>query len=424
MWQRMTLTGPAMLLGAVSAKVRSFVNQFSKGFWTFFAAALFFDLGFGVFFFLFNLYLTDLHFDERSVGQISAWLTLGNVVGSFPAILVARRHGMRPLLLFSFIAGPLFCALRLFFLAESAQRGLAFCTGVALCCWPVCFSPTVAKVSDERTRTTAFSLVFATGIGMGTLSGLAGGYMPQLLHAVGSHSTVVMSIRYVLLGACGVAMLGLWPIWKLQIDRSFSSISQRARIVHPFLFRFLPPFILWCVVTGSFPGFAAIYLQQSLGVPLGKIGAAFSGSQLAQFLAVLCAPLLFRRAGMIRGVMSAQLMTALFLVSIACTRNAGLSIGYFIAYSGMQFMCGPGIYCLLMERIPEQERSTASAIQNVSGALCQAGTAVVTGSCIVRFGYPVVLIANAAVAVAAALLFLTIPSATLLPEEVQKAIPA
>jgi len=403
---------------------RLLLEQFSRGFWTFFIAAFFFDLGFGLFFFLFNLYLADLHFDERSIGQITAWLTLGNVAGTIPAMLIARRRGMRPLLLFCFLGAPLICVLRVFVLAEGAQRGLAFCTGVALCCWPVCFSPTVASVTEERNRASAFSIVFATGIGMGTLSGLAGGYMPQLLRATGLNSSVVDSIRWVLLGACGVALLGLWPVWKLQSGRSFEPPLGRARLVHPFLFRFLPPFVLWCVVTGSFPTFAAIYLQNALGISLGRVGAAFSGSQLAQFIAALCAPLLFRRLGTIRGVMSAQLATAFFLILIAGTKSNGLAISYYIAYSGAQFMCGPGIYCLLMDRIPEAERSTASALQNLMGALCQAGTAALTGSCIVRFGYQSVLIANAGVAVAAALLFMTIPSNTTVAEDAPKPVHA
>jgi hypothetical protein len=61
-----------------------------------------------------------------------------------------------------------------------------------------------------------------------------------------------------------------------------------------------------------------------------------------------------------------------------------------------------------MDNIPEEERSTASAIQNFSGAICQAATAAITGSCIVRFGYGSVLLGNAGTAVLASLLFVTL----------------
>src|SRR3569833_2562922 len=115
-------------------------RRFGSDFWIFFAAAFFFDLGFGLFFFLFNLYLTDLHFNERVVGFFTASLTLGNVIATIPATLLARRFGVRPLLLFSFICAPLICMLRVYILWEPAQLALSLATGMALCCWPICFS--------------------------------------------------------------------------------------------------------------------------------------------------------------------------------------------------------------------------------------------------------------------------------------------
>ena len=134
----------------------------------------------------------------------------------------------------------------------------------------------------------------------------------------------------------------------------------------------------------------------------------FSASQLAQFAAVLAAPLLFSRRGLVKGIVFAQIGTALFLALISATTMPRAAIGFYVAYNAMVFMCSPGIYNLLMNRIPEAERSTASAVQNLSGALCQAGTQALTGICIVQFGYRPVLLSNAAVAIGAALLFVGI----------------
>jgi MFS family permease len=382
-------------------------HRFSPEFWTFFAAAFFFDLGFGLFFFLFNLYLTDLHFNERAVGYIAASLTLGNVVATLPVTFLARRYGLQPLLLFSFLSAPLICMARVLILWGPAQIALAFATGMALCCWPVCFSPAIAALTEERNRTSGFSIMFATGIGMGTFAGLLGGYIPELLHSGRMHLSILGGIRIVLLLSCGVFLLGAWPLWKLKLRDRLPEPGQRMRL-HPFLLRFLPPFVLWNVVTGSFPAFGAIYLQQVLKIPLGRLGMVFSASQLAQFAAVLAAPLLFRRRGLIKGIALAQVCTAIFLVLIGATKMVPAAVCFYLAYNAMQFMCGPGIYNLLMNRIPEQERSTASAVQNLTGAICQAGTQALTGLCIVQFGYSPVLMANAGFAVVAGLLFLGI----------------
>ena len=391
--------------GAGGRRFQAYARRLSDSYRGFFLAAACMDLGFGLFVFLFNLYLTDLHFDERFIGRVAACFALGNVAGTVPAMMAARRYGLRPLLLFTFGAAPAFAALRLFLLWEPAQIVLALLTGAALCGWPICFSPAIAQLTDEENRAAGFSVAFAAGIGLGTLAGIAGGYLPELLHASGLHFSLVEGIRAVLLLACAVVAVGMWPLSRLSLERSAQPRSARRRIFHPYLLRFLPAFVLWNAVTGSFPVFGAVYLQKVLGIPLGRVGAVFAASQLTQFIAVLGAPLLFRRTGITSGVSMAQLSTAILLAAIAGTRLAPAAVCLYVFYFAAQFMCGPGIYQMLMEQIPEAERSSASALQNLSGALCQAGTAAVTGACIVAFGYRTLLLANAAVAVVASLLF-------------------
>jgi MFS family permease len=380
--------------------------HFSKEYWTFFAAAFCIDLGFGLFFFLFNLYLTDLNFDERTIGHIMACLTLGNVVGTIPATMIARRHGMGPLLSIAFLCAPVVCAMRVAVLWEPAQYGLAFATGMALCGWPICFSPTIAKLTREDNRTFGFSIAFATGIGLGTLSGLAGGYIPELLHRGPLHIPLVHGIRIVLLLACAVTFLGIWPLSRITSQLRVAPAKRSVRLFHPYLIRFLPAFMLWSAVAGSFPLFGAIYLQKAFGLPLGRLGAVFSASQLAQFCAVLLAPLLLKRLGIVKGIAAIQLGTAAFLLLISTTRTPSIGVCFYVLYFAMQYMCGPGIYNLLMNNVAEAERSTASAVQNIAGALCQAGSAAITGICIVAFGYRDLLIVNAVAAVLASILFL------------------
>ena len=45
-------------------------KKLSRSFWVFFAVAFCFDLGFAVYFFLFNLYLVDFRFNERTIGLV------------------------------------------------------------------------------------------------------------------------------------------------------------------------------------------------------------------------------------------------------------------------------------------------------------------------------------------------------------------
>lgn len=390
------------------SRLRSPATNFSRDYWIFLGAAFCMDIGFGLFFFLFNLYLADLHFNERFIGQTMACLTLGNVAGTIPALVFARRRGLRPLLIVTFLCAPLMCAMRLFFLQTPAQLTIAFLAGAALSGWPICFSPVIAKLTNDKNRAFGFSIAFATGIGLGTVAGVAGGYIPQLLQTIMADLSLVGGIRIVLLSSCMIVLLGLLPLAKLRVDHQPAATATRIRIAPPFLLRFLPGFVLWNAVTGSFAVFGAVYLQNKLGVPLGRIGTVFSASELMQFGAVLVAPMLLERIRIHKGIAVAQLGTSLLLILIAMTRSATLGICFYVLYFAVQYMCEPAIYKLLMDAIPEQERSTASAIQNMSGAACQAAATAITGYSIVRFGYGAVLPTNAGIAAAAAVVFLSL----------------
>ncbi len=387
-------------------------DPLSAGFWIFFTAALFFDFGFGLYFFLFNVFLANLHFNEKIIGLVTSALVLGNVAGTIPVSLLIQKFGLQRILLGCFIAAPLLSVARLLVFSMQAQLSLAFFTGVALSCWPVCFSPVAAKLTSENNRVSAFSILFATGIGSGTIAGLVGGYLPTMIKATSGVNHLADSMRPVLLLACAVAMCGIWPISKLRLGKTERIAGPQSRLIHPVLVRFLPAFALWCFVTGSFTPFAAVFLQQHLKMPLKNVGLIFSGSELVQFAAVLLAPMLYKRFGTIVGIMCTQIATGVAVFALGHSQTASMAVFCYLAYTGVQYMSGPGFYSMLMSRLPDGERSKASAVQNITGALSQAAAAAITGSLLVRYGYPAVLSGNAIVALAAALLLVILLGST------------
>ena len=112
-------------VGAVSFWSNPFAwlreKSLGRAFWVFFTAAFFFDAGFSVYFFLFNLYLLDFGFNERSMELIGGAATLGSLAGMLPAGVLARKFGLRPLLVFYFVATPIVGALRVLWMWEPAQ---------------------------------------------------------------------------------------------------------------------------------------------------------------------------------------------------------------------------------------------------------------------------------------------------------------
>ena len=377
-------------------------------FWLFYAASLFFSFGFSIFFFLFNLYLIGFKLTERSLGLIGGLMAFGSILGTIPAGICAERFGIRATLVTGLSCTVVFSLLRVCFVAQPAQFALAILTGMTLCSWAVCLSPTVASLTTEAQRPFAFSLMFSSGIGIAALGALVAGQLPTLLrhlpHPVAAAEATRHANRLTLECACFAAALAIIPLLRLRLPGAAPRV-RLSRFSNPFLRRFLPAMAIWALVTGSFPPFANVYFVHHLGLSLQKVGFVFSISQLVQFLAVLGAPLLFRRTGLVRGVVLTQIATAAALASLAFIRGGAGAVWLYAAYMAIQYMNEPGIYSLLMDEIPPAERSSASASTFFVTSACQALASAVMGVAIVRFGYPPALLGIALLALAATAMF-------------------
>ena len=417
--------GPGLQTKPGAAKTGSFwrgpsswlrEQNLGREYWVFFTAAFFFDAGFSVYFFLFNLYLMDCHFNDRAIGLIGGAMTFGTLVGMLPAGVLARRFGLRPLLVFCFVAAPLMNGLRVLWVWEPGQICLGFLAGLAMCSWGVCFLSAVPRLTTEKNRTSAFSLIFSVSIGTGILGGILCGYLRRWLGMIGIAMQPSEVKRLILLLACGIVFLGIVPAWRLrmpiQIEENSAVEPRPARgrwlrqwRINPFLLRFLPSMALWTVVLAAFTPFANIYLSRDLHIPMVRIGLIFSIVQVVQLCMGLLTPVIFRALGLVNGVMATQIVTAVALGCMAFARNGRLAVVLYLFFSAAQWMSSPGLYNLLMNKTPDGGRSTAAAMTMFCNSLAGSAATAGAGVLFTRFGYPHGLMAIAAVAIAAAVLF-------------------
>jgi MFS family permease len=390
-------------------------KKLGRAFWVFFTAAFFFDAGFAVYFFLFNLYLLDCGFKERAIGLVGGAFTFGTVLGTLPAGLLARKIGVKRLLVCCFVAAPLMNTVRTVWMGEAAQVGFAFLAGLAMCTWGVCFLPAVARLTTEGNRASAFSLIFSVSIGTSALGGAVCGYLPQWLRMAGFEMQGVVVKRLILQVACGIAFVGLLAVLRLrmpaQTAEALAEIQPLGRSwfggwkLHPFLLRFLPLMALWAAILAAFTPFANVYLARNLHIPFARIGLIFSSAQLVQLCFGLLTPVVFRLLGLINGIVATQIAAAVSLALMAGARDERLAVPFYLTFYAAQWMSSPGLYNLLMTETPDKERSTAAAMTLLCNAL--AGSAATAGAGILyaRFGYPLTLLGIALLALSAAILF-------------------
>lgn len=403
-------------------------KNLSRDFWVFFTAAFFYDAGFAVYVFLFNLYLLDCGFRERAIGLVGGAMTLGSLLGTLPAGVLVRKLGLRRILVFCFVAAPTMSAMRTLWMWEGAQIALAFLGGLAMSAWGVCFLTSVGRLTNEKNRASAFSLIFSVSIGTSALGGLACGYLPKWLIMAGITMRAADLKRLILLVACGVAFVGLAPVLRLRVP---SQSGEEASVevgpsrnwfrqwrLDPFLVRFLPLMALWCAILAAFTPFANVYLARDLHVPLTRIGPIFAAAQVVQLCFGLLTPVVFRMLGLINGIVATQIAAAVALASMAGARDEAMAVALYLTFSAAQWMSSPGLYNLLMSETPVKERATAAAMTLFCNALAGSVATAVAGILFARFGYPPVLLGIAALALAVAILFRTLMKQNFLIEKV------
>jgi predicted MFS family arabinose efflux permease len=217
--------------------------------------------------------------------------------------------------------------------------------------------------------------------------------------------------RLILLASCAIALVGLIPVLKLRLPLRLDEPGVQKKNwrqswrLHPFLLRFLPAMALWTAVLASFTPFANVYLSRDLQIPLSQIGLIFSVAQVVQFCMGLLTPVIFRRLGLVNGIVATQVAAAVAIGCLAGARNHGLAVALYLTFSAGQWMSSPGLYNLLMSRVPDSDRSAASAMTMFCNALLQSTATAAAGILFVQFGYPRVLVGITVLALTAAFLF-------------------
>ena len=331
-------------------------------------------------------------------------MAAGNLIGAIPAGRFIQKKGLLPALFCCFFLAPCVFVVRAIVLVFPFQLVLAVFAGMVLSMWAVCISPTVAHTTNEQQRPFAFSLVFSLGIGVGALGGLAGSWLPGWLTNLHWTLRYLAPDQMTLLFACGIAACAVAPALKLSFAR-IDLPTQTQPLLSPFLRRFLPAIAIWALVVGSFSPFANVFFARHLHMPLRSIGTVFAVSQSTQVVAVLAVPFLFRRFGLIHGIVFTQLAACLCLCLLAIVGSPLAAAVIYIGLSAFQWMNEPGLYSLLMDNVPAEQRGGASASNSLVMSISLLIAAALAGWAFDRYGYPATLLCVSIIALFAALFF-------------------
>jgi MFS family permease len=381
-------------------------QRLGREFLVFQLASVLFDFGEFVFFLLYNLYLLDLGYTEKFLGQVAAAVTAGTFVGLVPAAMFARRFGLRNAVAIAIVGTATATTLRAVVAWQPALIASAFLNGLFMSFWAVSLPPAIAGLTSARNRTLGFSLVTSLGIGVGALAGLIGGRLPALLVHLSPSLTTVGSKRIALLAGSGFAAFAVIPAMLLKFPSTPQTETDKK--VYPrsrFTNLFFTALFVWTLGTGGFNPFFNAYFSRHLHFSVERIGLIFSYAQFAQVIAILAAPAVLKRISDVKGIASMQAATAAMLACLAAVSNPLGGALFYVAYMCFQYMSAPCLLSMLMSRVSRAEQSGASALNFMVTSLAGICAATLAGLALPHTGYEPVLAVCAGVTLSAAAIF-------------------
>jgi MFS family permease len=367
------------------------IAGFTRHYWTFLLAENLYDIGLYIFVLLYNLYLLDLGYREDFLGWVSSAMSAGGIVGCFPAAGIVRKLGLKQTVIRGSAGVAVLCMLRTAPLGGPWLIGTAFLAGVVSSVWGVSLVPMVAALTNERNRPLGYSLWTGWGIGLGVIAGAVAGWMTLWIRQAGLAAGDMPARQIALLAGSGTALLSPVLLIRLPVARM---TNPEAKIFprNAFVKRYLAAFAVWNLGVGAFNPFFTAYFSRRLHMSVPQIGFVFSAAQFAELVALLAAPLVLKRFGVVPGISMMQAGVAVSLALLA-TNPPALGAGVLYAMFGsFQFMSEPAIFTLLMSRVETDQRAGASALSFFVTSASQMASSAVAGLSIVRFGYSPLLI--------------------------------
>lgn len=379
-------------------------KNLGRPFFVFLAASCLFNIGMFMFVLLYNLYLLDIGYKEDFLGWMSSFSTAGNLLGTVFAVLLTRLIGLQRSVIVCFAATATIAALRSLVVGDVALLGMAFTAGLFFALWAISITVVVAQVTTAETRPFAFSIYLATVIGIGIIADPVGGHLPLWLNRLFGPTSAAQSKQWALLLSASIVSLAVIPAMYLRMPR----VKEEKRATYPrssFVLRFLIAVAVLNIATAAFNPFASAYFSRYLKMPVQDIGLVFSGSQLAQVVAILLSPLILKKFGLVWGIVYMELAAGISLATLATGPPVMMAVLGFAGYTAFQWMDEPAMESLLMTKVEPHERSGATALMYMVIFASGAVTAPVAGKGLTRFGYPAIISAAAFLLILGALLF-------------------
>jgi predicted MFS family arabinose efflux permease len=365
------------------------VRLFSRNARLYLAGAFCFGFGFGTFWVLLNLYLRALGLTDTQIGRVLSFQSLGTVLVAIPAGIIASRFRLKWLLiaatLVSGTAYTLLVTLRPFplLLVVAAAAGGGFIIHGVLA------APFFMRNSTPTERLHLFGLNQAVEI-LASVVGVAGGgwlagYLGDRLHSD------VLGLRITLLVAVGLLLLAVIPYAFIHSPAPDRREVTRFRLRGYRNPKLLAKLAFPAFLVGSGAGlvipFLNLYFRDRFALDAPAIGRIFAVAQCITALGFMLGPVMARRMGLVRAVVTTELLSIPFFLTLAFTYRLEVAVIAFWMRGALMNMNHPISRNFAMEVVGTDQQAIANSVLEMSWNLSWMISAQVGGWLIDHHGF-------------------------------------
>jgi MFS family permease len=369
------------------------LKLFSRNARLFLVGIFFVGLNFSIFSLLLNLYFKEIGFTEDLIGEVLSLTGWGMTIVSVPAAFIIPKVQVKKILIISVVFAGIFSLLQASFVERTQLLVASFALGMTSSVARVAAAPFLMRNSTPKERTYLFSLNFGIYLLAAIIGSLGGGYLPNLFsHYVGSGA---IAFRYSLYLSVFLSVLALIPFMMIKPDEKREPLTKDKKDWDKklltergiLLFKLCLPFFIVGMGAGLVIPFLNLYFRDRFLLSAKTIGIFFALLQFFMLAGILIGPLLSKKIGMIKTIVSTQLSSLPFMLVLAFTYNLPLAVVCFLFRGTLMNMGQPISTNFAMEKVKEKEQALANALLMLSWTASWAASANLGGRLIKAYSF-------------------------------------
>jgi MFS family permease len=343
------------------------LKGFNRNIHLFLLSNAFFQIGFGMFMIVYNLYVKSLGYSETVNGQIISFTSLATALLLIPAGMISDKVGRKNILIYGGLAVALVAFGRSVAEDHTALLFLAWAGGFAAAFIQVAVAPFLAEYSVPEQRVHLFTYNFSFMMAANVIGNMGGGLLADGFALwFGSEVT---GLKLTLAVSAVFTLMAVIPILKVEKNDK----HQPKRI--PFHRLFIEQRDQLAII-GKFAGAAAfigfgaglvipylnLYFHDRFGASSSAIGFVISLGQGATALAMLIGPAIVTRMGEVKAVVFLQMMSIPFLLLTGLTNSFALASIGFLFRQALMNAGNPIQQSLMMSKVNDEMKGLANSV--------------------------------------------------------------